>query len=154
MSDENDQFLDELAKELQANPPSQPQSQQIVVQPPQQINGTDALEEYINTNTQKSNDILNQVILKFAADIGDDPERAIAFANLIKSNTDLLKILNDRLIKDKDNQTKIEIQKIKEQGEVLNEAIQQGAAVQLARNEMFKEIFKETEPIEVDSEDD
>lgn len=148
MTDPEENILDELARDLQENPPCQTQSTQISINQPKNISSEDQLEEYINDSTQKSNDILFQVIKNFAADVGDDPERAAAFATLMKSNTDLLKLLNDRLIKVKDNKTKVDIQKLKAEGDTMEKIIDAQKSVILNRDEIFKELFKEPEEAE------
>ena len=110
MDELEENILDELARDLQENPPCDPQPTQIHIKQPQDLSRQDDLERYVNESVQKSNDIVYQVIKNFAIDVGDDPERAVALSNLVKSNTDILKILNDRLIKEKENTVKLEIQ--------------------------------------------
>ena len=149
MEEETENFLDELARDLQNNPPCQTQSTQITTNQPTDISNHDDLEKYVNDNTQKSNDILFQVISQFAKDVGDDPERAEAFAKLLKSNTDLLKLLNTRLIKEKEMANKLAIQKVKENGESMNKVIESQKSIIMNRDEIFKEILKEKKDADI-----
>lgn len=141
MSEDNEDILNELAKDLQDNPPCKSQSTQITQSPMTDISKEEDLEKYINDNTQKNNDVLFQVIKQFAQDVGDDPEKAQAFATLLKSNTELLKLLNDRLIKEKEMKTKIEIQKLKESGDSMEKLIDSQKSVIMNRDKIFKEIL-------------
>lgn len=155
MNDSEEKILDELAADLQSNPPCDTQSTTIVIKQPQDLSHLDDLERYVNESAQKSNDILFQVIKNFAADVGDDPERAAALSTLFKSNTDLIKLLNDRIIKSKNNQTRIEIQKLKEQGHTMEKIIDAQQSIITNRDDMFKELFKEAEGAdEVDEVED
>ena len=150
--DESEDILDELARDLQTNPPCDPQPTQIHIKQPQDLSRQDDLERYVNESAQKSNDIIHQVIKNFAADVGDDPERAAALSNLVKSNTDLLKLLNDRLIKEKENVVKLEIQKLKQQGDTMEKIIDAQKSVISNRDEMFKELFKESNDGDLNSD--
>ena len=144
MDELEENILDELARDLQTNPPCDPQPTQIHIKQPQDLSKQGDLERYINESTQKSNDIIHQVIKNFAVDVGDDPERAAALSTLVKSNTDLLKLLNDRLIKEKENTVKLEIQKLRHQGESMEKIIDAQKSVIMNRDEMFKELFKDS----------
>ena len=148
MTNEEDNILDELAKDLQANPPCQSQSTQITPTQSKDISKEKDLEAYINDNVQESSDIILQVIKQFAKDVGDDPERAEAFSKLIKSNTDTIKLLNDRLNKDRANKTKKELQKMRGEGKAMEKMIEAQKSITLSRDEMFKEVFKDIEDIE------
>jgi hypothetical protein len=149
MQEENDNILDELAADLQNNPPKYGRSTQITVGNTKDISNIDDLETYVNENSQKSNDIMLQVLQNFAKDIGDDAERAEAFAKLVKSNTDLLKILNTRLIKEKEFINKINIEKIRTEKETVNKLIEQQNSIVMSREEMFKELLKDAQDAEV-----
>jgi hypothetical protein len=149
-SEEADDILNELAADLQANPPRDGNNfnAPITVGQIEQILDEDALQTYITNNTQQSNNILSQLILRFAQDVGDDPERISALANLIKGQTTLLKLLNDQLIKAKDNKTKIEIQKMKQEGNIIKDAIAGNKSVVSSRDAIFKEILKDAQDVE------
>lgn len=154
--DEFDDLASSLAKDLLDNPPNSKKSRELIrAEDSKPISEKDQLESYINTSAQKSNSILLQVIEQFANDVGDDPDRANALATLIKSNTDMLKLLNDRLIKREDNKTKVEIQKMKVDGNVIRDVMSGGSgkSVVASRQELFDELIKDAEEAEfVDDE--
>lgn len=151
MEEEKENLFDELARDLQNNPPCQAQSTQITTSPTNDISKEDDLEKYINDNVQKNGDILNQVINRFAKDVGDDAERAEAFSKLIKSNTDLIKVLNDRLIKERQMKNRLAIAKLKEDGENMDKLIESQKSIIMNRDEIFKEILKDKkDPKEAD----
>jgi len=140
--DEFNEIAKGLAEELQSNPPNQrnfnPPMEEIAVR---DLNSDTTIEEYINTSAQKSNEILNQVLARLAPDVGDDPERIDAFAKLIKSNTEILKIFNDQLINNRNNQTKIVIAKMKHDGS-MKDVIENEESVVSSRDDMFRHLIK------------
>jgi hypothetical protein len=149
-----DNELDELVNELKDNPPNR-QLFAPINEPTTVEISTDAdLAGYINNSAQKSNNILLQVILNFANTVGDDPDRAAALAALIKSNTDILKILNDQLGKTRDNATKLAIQKMKTEAVALQETIQNEGSVVTPRDQLFKELFKDATDADFDDEEE
>lgn len=141
--EDKENLFDELARDLQNNPPCQAQSTQITISPTNDISEDSDLEKYINVNAQKSGDVLFQVINQFAKDVGDDAERAEAFSKLMKSNTDLLKILNDRLVKERQMKTRLAIAKLKEDGENMDKLIESQKSITMNRDELFKELLKD-----------
>lgn len=149
-SNEVDDILNELAADLQANPPKDGNhfNTPITTGQIQQIIDEDALQTYIADNTQQSNNILSQIILRFAQDVGDDPERISALATLIKGQTSLLKLLNDQLIKARDNKTKIEVQKMRSVENNIKDVIADNKSIISHREAIFKEILKEAKDAE------
>lgn len=150
--DEFNDLANELAEDLLNNPPNSKKSRELIrAEDTKDIAKKSELEEYVNTSAQKSNSILLKVIEQFANDVGDDPDRANALATLIKSNTDLLKLLNDRLIKREDNKVKLEIQKMKIDGTILNDVMngKEGKSVVASRQELFDELIKDAEDAEL-----
>ena len=147
MSDEfNEDILDQLAADLQDNPPSMGSSGgKLTPSPTVDMDDIESVEKYVNESAQKSNDILMQVLQNFAADVHDDPERASAFAQLIKSNTELLKLFNDRINKSKDNQTKILVQQMKGQVTSVKETLEREASIVGNRDNIFKEILNDAQ---------
>ena len=157
--DDFDTEFEELAKgladELQNNPPNQRDfGSPLAVINITDLNTDPSIEGYINASAQKSNEILTQVIARLAPDVGDDPDRIDAFSKLIKSNTDLLKIFNDQLISNRNNQTKIEVAKIKQSGENLKAAITADGSVVANRDEMFRALAENAKEAVVEDLED
>jgi hypothetical protein len=120
-----DNELDELVNELKDNPP----------------------------NRQLFAPINEPTTVEISTD-ADDPDRAAALAALIKSNTDILKILNDQLGKTRDNATKLAIQKMKTEAVALQETIQNEGSVVTPRDQLFKELFKDATDADFDDEEE
>jgi hypothetical protein len=154
LSEDLDDELDELVKDLTENPPTIQQFAAILDKPTVDLNSDATLEGYINMSAQKSNNVLLQVILNFANTVGDDPDRAAALAALIKSNVDILKVLGDQLNKNRDNITKLAVQKMKSEGDIIRETISKEGSVVTSRDDMFRELFKEAEDAELVDEDE
>lgn len=149
-NDNLDNIFNELAQDLINNPPNQPQQTQITV--PQTIDDLtddEDLEKFINNNVQVNSSIVTQIMTQFANTVGDDPERIDAFSKLVKSNADLMKILNQRLIKSKDNKVKMEIVKLRQKGEAIREAIETERTIISNRDAFFKELLKDAEEAEI-----
>lgn len=141
-----EEAIDELISELQNNPPymkSQGLSAQPIRKPTSvpNIMGHELLEQYINTKAQESQDVLMQIILRLAQDAGDDPDKLTALSNLINNNTQILNMLNSRLIKTNDNATKVKIQELKNTKEKLKDVIETEGGVVSDRNSMMKNLF-------------
>jgi len=154
----SEDLLNELAADLQANPPNENKMLQTQISLPvnTQLNNDENIEEFINNSTQQSAGILLQVIQKFSNQIGDDPDRASALSELIKGHTNILNLLNQQIIKNRDNQTKIEIQKLKEQGNIIQDVINNDkTTVVCSRDEMFKQILDDAQDVDlVDDEEE
>ena len=143
-------IFDELAQDLLNNPPNKPHQNAITV--PKTTNDLaedEDLEKYINDNVQVNSSLVSQITANFANQVGDDPERIAAFATLVKSNADLMKILNQRLIKSKDNKVKIEIEKLRQQGDTIRDAIETEKSIVSNRDAFFKELLKDAEDAEI-----
>lgn len=154
MTDAED-ILDELAADLQANPPCQGrQTTQITINTPQNLDEDTVKEAYVNNQIQQTNDILVSAMKQFAQDVGDDPERADALSKLIDSNTKLLKLVNDQIIKSRDNKTKVEVEKIKQQSEVIKDAIEKQQNIVASRDSVFKEILKDAQDVDLEEVED
>jgi len=153
IEDEIDELASQaLVDELMANPPNSAPKAEIVISPPKPMSEDSQIEKHINDNVQTTTNIVNQVMAQFAQDVGDDPDRLTAFANVVKANNDTLKILNAQIIRNRDNQTKIEVTKIKQQGEIIKDVMNadgENKSVVASRDDIFKEIFKEVEDAEV-----
>jgi hypothetical protein len=153
IEDEIDELASQaLVDELMANPPNSKPKVEIVLSQPKPMSEDSQIEKHINDNVQTTTDIVTQVMTQYAKDIGDDPDRLSAFASIVKANNDTLKILNAQIIRGRDNQTKIEVAKIKQQGEIIKDVMNgdsDGKSVTASRDDVFKEIFKEVEEAEI-----
>jgi len=158
MSDTNDQqdLINELAEELLENPPNGSRQYEIEVSENKPLSQDNQIEKFVNDSIQQTDSILQQVLLQYARDVGDDPERIAALSQLVKSKSDSIKILADQLNKARDNETKIELQKLKQQGETIREIIngEDGKSVVSTRDEIFKEVLKEAEVVQFDEDEE
>lgn len=155
MSNENEQQLDELLNELAKNPPGNSKSPAIQLPKTIQKFGKDKeLEEFITDNAQKNINELFQVIVNLSKDAGDDPEKLAALATLVSSNTNLLRLLNQRLTQNKDITAKLQMLKLKLEHSKIDDIIDLEGSVTSTRELAFKKILEETEKEEKDEDAD
>lgn len=147
MSETNNiDLLNELAQELQANPPKSSQPQRsLQIQPVKNINDEDSIKEYLNGSIQTNINASTALIIRLINDIQDEPEKIDALASLLKSNKDLLGLLNTQLLKQKEIAVKLKLGEMKLGSHQIKERVENAKSVVCSRNEAFKAMLNEAE---------
>lgn len=158
MDKDLNQELDELVNELSKNPISgnnnTQHNQLSLPSQTKKLKSDEILADFVDENLQKTNDLTLNVLLQIANQLHGDPDRIEAFANLLDKHSNILKLLNDRIIKNKDNKTKILIQQMKNESDKIKDEIEKGGTITSGREDLFNALNQmKTEIIDAEFEE-